>query len=453
MESLYKKLKEYNKKNIIPFHMPGGKQNPQLRIGDPFEMDITEIEGFDNLHDAKGILAAEMYRAARLFKADEALFLVNGSTAGVLAAVCGAVLQREKVLVARNAHISVINAIIMRNLTPVYIVPEKDEFGIDKGITANQVKEALANEPDIRAVIITSPTYEGVVSEVKEISMAAHAKGVPLIVDAAHGAHLPFNPLFPQSAQEAGADATIVSLHKTLPALTQTGLFLLNGSLINKDRIKYFWNAYQTTSPSYVLMGSISACFDILESEQGRELMEHYVKRLITLRMNLNNNLENIRLFQSDDQSKLVFLANDGRRLYDKLFYEYNLRLEMGTPAYALAMTSMVDTKEMYNELSKAVRNLDSDFAPPKRQRSKGGRALPETGMVPWRAVEYNFIKAEDVELKAAAGRVITENLCIYPPGIPVAVAGEVLDADLIAKVLENSGHDRPETVRCLITD
>lgn len=453
MDGLYKKLKEYNKKNIIPFHMPGGKRNPQLRIGEPFELDITEIDGFDDLHDAKGVLAAEMYRGARLFKADEALLLVNGSTAGVLAAVCGAVLQRDKVLVARNAHISVINAIIMRNLTPVYILPEKDENGIDKGITATQVKEALAQEPDIKAVIITSPTYEGVVSEVKEISMAAHAKGVPLIVDGAHGAHLAFNPLFPPSAQEEGADATIVSLHKTLPALTQTGLLLLNGSLINKDRIKYFWNAYQTTSPSYLLMASISACFDILESEQGRELMEHYVKRLITLRMNLNNNLENIRLFQSDDPSKLVFLADDGRRLCDRLLSEYNIQLEMGTPDYAIAMTSLADTKEMYNELSRAVRNLDRDFAPLRKQRGKHRAHLPETGMVPWRAVEYNYLKSEDVNIKNAAGRVVTENLCIYPPGIPVAVAGEVLDPDIIGKITDSTDRDEKKTVRCLITD
>ncbi len=453
MESLYKKLNNYKEKNIIPFHMPGGKRNPSLILGEPFEMDITEIDGFDNLHNAKGVLAYEMDRGAQLFKADESLLLVNGSTAGILAAINGAVLQREKVLVARNAHISVINAIIMRNLTPVYIVPEKDEYGIDKGITAKQVKDALEQDQDIKAVIITSPTYEGMVSDIKGIADAAHGKGIPLIVDAAHGAHLVFNPLFPRSAQEEGADAVVVSLHKTLPALTQTGLLLLNGPLIDRKRVKYFWNAFQTTSPSYVLMGSISACFDVLASSQGKELMEHYVKRVITLRLNLNNNLENIRLLESDDPSKLVFLANDGKRLCKRMLEEYNIQFEMGMPGYTLAMTSLADTKEMYTELSKAIRNIDAEFGAPDTFGSYEKNDLPEMGMVPWRAVEYNFLKAEDVDINKAAGRVVTENICMYPPGIPVVVAGEVLDGAALNMAKESLKSCNRDSVRCLITD
>ena len=453
MESLYKKLDNYKEKGIIPFHMPGSKRNPRLTLGEPFEMDITEIDGFDNLHDAKGILAYEMDRGAQLFKADEALLLVNGSTAGILAAINGAVLQREKVLVARNAHIAVINAIIMRNLTPVYIVPEKDDYGIDKGISAKQVGDTLEKDPEIKAIIITSPTYEGMVSEIKEIADIAHGKGIPLIVDAAHGAHLAFSPLFTKSAQEAGADAVVVSLHKTLPALTQTGLLLLNGPLIDRKRVKYFWNAYQTTSPSYVLMGSISACFDVLASSQGKELMEHYVKRVITLRMNLNNNLENIRLLDSDDPSKLVFLASDGRTLFKRMLDEYNIQFEMGMPGYALAMTSLADTKEMYTELSKAIRNIDNDFGPPETLGSYSRESLPEMGMVPWRAMEYNFLKAEDVDINKAAGRVVTENICMYPPGIPVVIAGEVLDGttlDMAKAALRSCNRNY---VMCLITD
>lgn len=449
MESLYKRLNEYKQKEILPFHMPGGKRNPGLRLGEPFDMDITEIDGFDNLHNAKGILASEMHRAAKLFAADKAMLLVNGSTAGILAAISGAVLQRDKVLVARNAHISVINAIIMRNLTPIYVVPEKDEYGIDKGISAAQVRAALEAEPEIRAVVITSPTYEGMVSDIKGIAAISHAKGIPLIVDAAHGAHLPFSPLFPVSAQEQGADAVVISLHKTLPALGQTGLLLLNGSLIDVKRIEYFWNAYQTTSPSYVLMGSISACFDILESGQGKELMEHYVKRLITLRLNLNDNLENIRLLESDDPSKLVFLVNDGRKLYDTLLKEYNIQFEMCAKGYALAMTSLMDSKEMYNALSKAIRNLDTSFAAPVKAFNIKPE-IPEMGMVPWRAMEYNFLKSEEVDIREAKGCVSTETICIAPPGIPVIVAGEVFNADVISRIKDTLDNNERKTVRCL---
>ncbi len=447
----------------MPFHMPGAKRNADLRLGEPFSMDLTEVDGLDNLHNAKGVIAADMLRASEMFRADEALFLVNGSTAGILAAVSGAVMQRDKVLVARNSHISVINALITRGLTPVYVVPERGDCGIYKGVTAASVREALANDPDIKAVIITSPTYEGIVSDIKGIAKEAHDKGLPLIVDAAHGAHLVFNPLFPQSAQELGADATIISLHKTLPSLTQTGLLLLNGNLIDRERIRFFWNAFQTSSPSYVLMGSISACLDLFESEVGKDMMEHYVKRLITLRLTLNDNLENIKLMETDDPSKLVFLTDDGKKLYDEMLLEYKIQFEMGMPDYALAMTSPADTKEMYTEFSRAIRNIDAKFLPPDKVDFSNSNDIPEMGMAPWRAVEYNFIKAEDVKLESATGKVAVENICVYPPGIPVIVAGEIFDDNAIGKIryaltkeYEVYGVSKKrdgEFVRCLIED
>ena len=200
-------------------------------------------------------------------------------------------------------------------------------------------------------------------------------------------------------------------------------------------------------------MGSISACFDALASSQGKELMEHYVKRVITLRMNLNNNLENIRLLDSDDPSKLVFLASDGRTLFKRMLDEYNIQFEMGMPGYALAMTSLADTKEMYTELSKAIRNIDNDFGPPETLGSYSRESLPEMVMVPWRAMEYNFLKAEDVDINKAAGRVVTENICMYPPGIPVVIAGEVLAGDVLNMAKEALRSCNRDSVRCLITD
>ena len=229
---ILEKLEEYSKAGYVPMHMPGGKRNTEY--ASTSELDITEIDGFDNMHNADGIIKNASDRAAKLYGADKTLMLVNGSTAGILSAICGATKRKGKIIVARNCHVSVYNALIMAQLEPVYVIPEVDN--------------------DTEAVIITSPTYEGVVSEVREIASYLHEKGIPLIVDEAHGAHFEFSEEFPESAVKAGADIVINSIHKTLPALTQTALLHISGNYVDYDKVERFWNIYQTTSPSYILM-------------------------------------------------------------------------------------------------------------------------------------------------------------------------------------------------------
>ena len=169
-------------------------------------------------------------------------------------------------------------------------------FGIYKAIKPEELKDAMANNPDIKGVIMTSPTYEGVVSDIHGIASILHENKKILIVDEAHGAHFVFHESFPRSAVTEGADIVVNSLHKTLPALTQTALLHLNGNLINRERVKAFWNIYQTTSPSYVLMGSISACFDLIGSEGGKWLFDEYAYNVKELRSKLAS-FENIMLF------------------------------------------------------------------------------------------------------------------------------------------------------------
>lgn len=223
MGKLYDKLTELEYEDILPMHMPGSKRNSELvSMPDPFKMDITEITGFDNLHNATGIIKECAIEAARIFGADETCLLVNGSTAGVMAAICGATHSGDKVLVARNVHRSVINALYLGQLNPEYIFPEMKcpEAGIYGAVKPEDIEEAFKGSSDIKAVIITSPTYEGIVSDISAISEIVHRYGAVLIVDQAHGAHFGFNEEFPESAVRQGADAVITSVHKTLPALT-----------------------------------------------------------------------------------------------------------------------------------------------------------------------------------------------------------------------------------------
>ena len=223
---LEQKLNELEQSDIYPFHMPGHKR-AFLPFANPYAIDITEIEGFDNLHHATGILQEAQQKAADLYGAQKTYYLVNGSTCGLLAAISAAVPRGGKILVARNCHKAVYHAMYLRQLVPVYLYPEDTAYGIQGQVTPQMVQKQLKQTPDIRAVVITSPTYDGVVSDIQSIADIVHAYGIPLIVDEAHGAHFGFSPEFPENATRLGADAVIMSVHKTLPAFTQTALLHL----------------------------------------------------------------------------------------------------------------------------------------------------------------------------------------------------------------------------------
>ncbi|MCR5452322.1 MAG: aminotransferase class I/II-fold pyridoxal phosphate-dependent enzyme, partial [Lachnospiraceae bacterium] len=259
-QDLYEKLTEYTNSSAYPFHMPGHKRNEKYQMAEPVGMDITEITGFDNLHHPEEIIKKEQEFAARIHGAKESFFLVNGSTCGILAAVSAAVPKGGRLLVCRNAHKSVYNAAYLRQLELSYLRQERTKIGLETAVCPQEVERALAaRETD--AVLITSPTYEGMVADVEKIAHLVHEKGLPLIVDEAHGAHFGFHPFFPESALQKGADLVIQSVHKTLPSLTQTAILHVGkeaGRYIDLAKVRQFLSIYQTSSPSYVLMGSIS---------------------------------------------------------------------------------------------------------------------------------------------------------------------------------------------------
>ena len=196
MSTIYDKLKDYSDSDYYGFHMPGHKRNlDMLKSTVPYKIDITEIEGFDDLHHAEGILKEAQIRAARIYHADETHFLINGSTVGILSAIAGVTKKGDTILVARNCHKSVYHAIYMNELNPVYLYPEFNHCAqLNTEVSVDDVREALDKYPSIRAVVIVSPTYDGVVSDVEAIAEAVHEKGIPLIVDEAHGAHFGFHP-------------------------------------------------------------------------------------------------------------------------------------------------------------------------------------------------------------------------------------------------------------------
>lgn len=432
MRTLYDRLAEYGRSDYYGFHMPGHKRNCGM-LGDrlPYAIDITEIEGFDDLHHAEGILKSAQERAARVYHGEETHFLINGSSVGILSAVAGVTKRGDTILVARNCHKSVYHAIEMNGLNPVYLTPGfHTSVQMNTEITADEVRRALEENPGIRAVVIVSPTYDGVVSDVEAISEAAHEKGIPVIVDEAHGAHFGFHPYFPENANTKGADIVIHSLHKTLPSLTQTALLHMNGKLAGRGKVRRYLHMLQSSSPSYVLMASIDSCVDLLENRR-EELFVPYVDNLRKLREELAG-LRRLKLVQTEryDPSKIVVSGGDtgltGRQLHQILLEEYHLQMEMAAGEYVLAMTSVADTPEGFQRLSCALREIDKKVKTSGSLRKK--RIIP---CLPKPDVVYNSSEIQDAgrtqsrPLCDSVGYVSAEYAYLYPPGIPLIVPGE----------------------------
>lgn len=257
MKRLYDRLKEYTNEDYYGFHMPGHKRNHHFMGVDlPYDIDITEIDGFDDLHHAEGILREAEERAAKVFGAEETHFLVNGSTVGILSAVLGSTNRGDKILVSRHCHKSVYHAMYMNDLVPCYVYPEYERDSYLNGkIRKEDIEEMLEKEKSIRAVVIVSPTYDGVSSDVRGIAEVAHRHGVLLIVDEAHGAHFGFHSYFPERANALGADVVIQSLHKTLPSLTQTALLHINGKLANRGKIRRYLGMLQSKQSVLCIYG------------------------------------------------------------------------------------------------------------------------------------------------------------------------------------------------------
>lgn len=459
MAYLYDKLKEYSKSGCYGFHMPGHKRNGGLIGAElPYSLDITEIDGFDDLHHADGILKEAQERAAQVYGADETHFLIDGSTAGLLSAVLGCTQPGDTILMARNCHKSVYNAVYLNGLRPVYIYPETlPETEINGAVSAAQAEELLEQYPDVRAVVITSPTYDGVVSNVRALAGLAHSRGIPLILDEAHGAHFGFHPYFPQNGNELGADIVIHSLHKTLPSLTQTALLHMNGDIADRRSVRKYLHMLQSSSPSYILMASIDECIRLL-AEKKEELFDGYTRLLDGARSELAS-MKHLKLFESEtyDRSKLVIDVSNaglidreeikkytGKQLSDDLRENYLLQMEMAAPDYMIAMTTPGDTEQGIERLIKALFEIDGKLAKIDNNESLRAYQTGEKGIscrndqvYSPRETDKFTNKVKSVSFMDSEGAIAAEYAYVYPPGIPLAVPGERISGKTVESLTQ----------------
>lgn len=449
--NLYDKLLQYQSSEMYPFHMPGHKRRKD-DFANPFLIDITEIEGFDNLHHAEGILKDAQDRAAALYHSEETYFLVNGSTCGILAAVSACMTRGGKILMARNCHKAAYHAAYLRGLDIEYLYPEKEDiFGINGGIHEDIVEKALEEFQDIQAVMITSPTYDGVVSNVEKIAQIVHRKGIPLIVDEAHGAHFGFHEYFPKSSVEMGADLVIHSLHKTLPSLTQTALLHVNGNRVDRECLRKFLDIYQTSSPSYVFMAGMDSCVCLLEKRGGelfeslRRNLEVFYKQTESLGCIYlaNHGLMGKSGIHDFDRSKLVISVRNagftGNQLANLLRNRYHLELEMAGGSYGLALTSISDTEEGFLRLSEALKEIDACLENKIEKNTEKSTLTIEDIVIKnevWcRIHEALESPGESVLLEKAEGKICREFVYLYPPGIPMLVPGEIISREVLGKI------------------
>ncbi len=421
-------------------HMPGHKRNRAfLPVTDPVGIDITEIHGFDNLHAAEGILQDAMDRAAMLWRAKKSHFLVNGSSSGILAALSATLSTGGEVAMDRSAHKSAYHAIELRGLTPHYLSrPIVEEYGIKGSLSPHEVERVLCENPQIGAVLITSPTYEGVVSDINAIAKVVHDHGALLIVDEAHGAHLGFSDAFPQSAVTSGADIVIQSLHKTLPTFTQSAILHICSERVDAAKVAKYLSYYQTTSPSYLFMAAMDACVNLLR-EQGAELFSAYEARLSAFLAQMEG-LSHIKLLKSDspliwgfDPGKLYFSLGQtdlsGEVLGQILREEFCIECEMTTADGCLCMTSIADTDEGFDRLAKAIVTIDDRLSARNAPTIPTLPPIPEMICPPAVAAER---AVEEVAVAQAKGRVAGEFVWAYPPDIPILVPGERIDGAML---------------------
>lgn len=449
---LYETLTGYCRQEILPMHMPGHKRNPSFVMENPYGIDVTEVDGMDDLHHPEGMIRRRMDWIAEKYHSEQSYFLINGSTGGILSAVAACCRHGDRIAVARNCHKSVYHAIRLLELRPVYIYPEEtggdlERLGIPGIISEQAVERVLRTYEDIRCVILVSPTYEGIVSPIREIAEVTARYRTPLVVDEAHGAHFNWHPSFPETAVEAGADLVVESLHKTLPSLTQTAVLHACFERISKERLEWCLQTFQSSSPSYVLMAGIDQCFAYIERE-GEEAFETYVNNLRQFEEEMKR-LERLYLFESPrkERSKIVIAADragmSGKELAERLRTQYRIETEMNLGDYCIAMTSVCDGARAFERLGKALKEIDASYARGKkddcgfcsifgRDRIRYIWQEPERAMYSYEAA---FCCRVRIPLEQAEGRAAAEDIILYPPGIPLLVQGEIFSRDMIRTI------------------
>ncbi|AFS78772.1 arginine decarboxylase SpeA [Gottschalkia acidurici 9a] len=445
---LFDAVKKYVDDGVTPFHVPGHKHGrgiSELRdyIGSKaLNMDVNGMADLDYFNNPTGVIYESEKLLASAFGAEEAFFLLNGTTSGIHAMIMSVCKPGDEIIIPRNAHKSVIGGIILSGAKPVYIYPEvNDEIGIANGVTVEKVERAIESHPNAKAVLIINPTYYGYTSDIKSIVKIAHEKNMLVLVDEAHGPHMHFHDALPLTAMESGADMSVISMHKTCGSLTQSSALLIRNKKISPRKVRDILNLIYTSSGSYLLMCSI----DIARKQiaiKGRDMLENTLQIARWAREEINK-IDGLYAFGKEligksgcfdfDETKLsinvIKMGYTGYELESILREEYNIQIELADLNNILAIISIGDRLEDIEKLVKALKDISLKN---KKQIYNKVEYIPAytSNMISPR--EAYYMNKRLLKLSESEGKIAGEMVMAYPPGIPVICIGEVITKEII---------------------
>ena len=448
---VYEALEKFGKMRVVPFDVPGhkrGRGNPELArlLGDKcVSMDVNSMKPLDNLCHPVSVIREAEKLAADAFGAANAFLMVGGTTSAVQSMILSSVKAGEKVILPRNMHRSVMGALVLCGAVPVYVNPDCDaRLGIPLGIRLEQLEETIARTPDAKAVLVNNPTYYGICSDMRGVVQLAHAHGMKVLADEAHGTHFYFGEGLPLSAMAAGADMAAVSMHKSGGSLTQSSL-LLTGPAVNADYVRQIINLTQTTSASYLLLSSLDISRRNL-ALRGKEAFAGVIELAEYAREEINDaggwyafgkELKNGGSVFDFDATKLSVHTLDvglaGIEVYDILRDEYDIQIEFGDLGNILAYLSIGDRKRDVERLVSALSEIRRLYAKDRAGMMDNEYIAPDVAVTP----QFAFYSPKEcLPIRDTAGRICTEFVMCYPPGIPILAPGERVTEEIIDYIL-----------------
>ncbi len=427
MRPVYSVLTDEKFKKQIQFHMPGhlrGRGFENFAID--AECDVTELSETDNLHSPEGVIKESLENAARVFGAEKAYYLVNGSTSGVLSMVLGFAGEGDKIIADRFCHKSFVSALALSGAEPVWVYPSVMDSGtMWGGISPEKIEKAILENPDAKAVYITAPNYFGIMGDVEETARIAHEHGMYLLIDGAHGAHYGMSRHLPPSLMSLGADAVCMSLHKTLPSLTQSAILLTNKRY---ERVEEALSMVQTSSPSYIFTSSCEYATEYYEKcpkERWDKLFE-WVKKYFPEQIETNGKDVKYKDFTRLDCK----VSGNPYEVYEKLRKDYNIAAECSYGDGIVAILNTFHTEDEIRKLREALDEINLGehekicMAPLENEAVKTPR-------------EAFFAKKKRVGAVDSIGKIAAEGIMVYPPGVYQILPGEVITKEAIENLCE----------------
>lgn len=438
------KLKEIVDTNLISFHVPGhklGKVYDKLGysniVQSIYKMDTTEIAGTDNLHSPEGIIKKSQEYASKVFKSKYTYYLVNGSTCGIQGAIMASCSPKDKIIVSRDCHQSVINSCILGDIEPIYVISKiNNETNILEGVEVEDVLNTIDNNLDAKVILLTYPTYYGSTYDLEKICQYAHKNNMVIIADEAHGSHLGLSDKLPKTALEQGADIVIQSTHKTLPSFTQSSMIHIQGNRVDQDKLGIMLSMIESSSPSYILMSSLELAVNIYE-EKGNELMEELLLSIDEFKEGIKDN-EFIDMYNDDDKTKIFISSKKlgiiGYELEKILREKYNIQVELANYYGVLLICTIGNESNDFIMMKNALNNISKKYYKEKViEHIKYPIEIPVKILSPREAF---YKDKKSVKIYESVGKICGEYVIPYPPGISLLSPGEIITKEVIDYIL-----------------